>query len=61
MYYDKRLKLNHPTFEESYRDGLMSWTLGCVKRAPVARGGQGAGITQPRYHSLADPCKTLQK
>ena len=31
-------------------------SLGCVKRAPVARGGQDAGITQPRDHSLADPC-----
>ena len=30
--------------------------LGCVKSAPTARGGQGAGITQPRNHSLADPC-----
>ena len=26
-----------------------------MKRAPVARGGQGAGITQPRDHSLAVP------
>ena len=32
------------------------WSLGFVKRAPVARGGQDAGVTQPRYHSLADPC-----
>ena len=31
-------------------------SLGCVKRAPGARGGQEAGITQPRDHSLADPC-----
>ena len=31
--------------------------LGCGKRPPpVARGGQDAGITQPRDHSLADPC-----
>ena len=33
------------------------WTLGCVKRAPAARGGQDVGITQPRDHSLADPCR----
>ena len=32
------------------------WSLGCVKRAPAARCGQGAGITQPRAHSLADSC-----
>ena len=31
------------------------WSLGCVKRAPAARGGQEAGITQPRDHSLAVP------
>ena len=24
------------------------WSLGCVKRAPVARGDQDVGITQPR-------------
>ena len=30
--------------------------LGCVKRAPAARGDQDAGITQPRDHTLADPC-----
>ena len=40
----------------TYRDRLRSWTLGCVKRAPMARGDQDAGITQPRDHSLADPC-----
>ena len=27
---------------------------------PVARGGQDAGITQPREHSLADPCKQME-
>ena len=32
------------------------WSLGCVKCAPAARGGQDAGITQPRDHSLAYPC-----
>ena len=31
------------------------WSLGCVKRALVARGGQDARITQPSDHSLADP------
>ena len=30
------------------------WTLGCVKRNPVAREGQDAEITQPGDHSLAD-------
>ena len=35
------------------------WSLGCVKRAPVARGGHDAGITQPRDHSLADPCSRV--
>ena len=28
-----------------------------MKRAPAARRGQDVGITQPRDHSLADPCK----
>ena len=32
------------------------WSLGCVKRALAVRGGQDAGITQIRDHSLADPC-----
>ena len=27
-----------------------------MKRAPAARGDKDAGITQPRDHSLADPC-----
>ena len=27
-----------------------------MKRTPGARGSQDAGITQPRDHSLADPC-----
>ena len=31
-------------------------SLGCVKRAPAARGGQDAGITQPKDHPLANPC-----
>ena len=31
------------------------WDPGCVKHAPAARGGQDAGITQPRHHSFADP------
>ena len=33
------------------------WSLGCVKRAPAAR-GQDAEITQPRAYSLAEPCTT---
>ena len=28
-----------------------------MKRAPAVRGGKGAGITQPRDHSLADTCR----
>ena len=35
------------------------WALGYVKRAPAARAGQDGGITQPRAHSLADPCTRL--
>ena len=31
------------------------WSLGCVQRALAARGGQDAGITQPRDNYLADP------
>ena len=34
------------------------WSLGCVKRAPAARGGQDAVLTKLRDHSLADPCTT---
>ena len=30
--------------------------LGCVNSPLVARGSQEVGITQPRDHSLADPC-----
>ena len=30
-----------------------------MKRAPVASGGQDAGITQPRDHYLADPCTPI--
>ena len=33
--------------------------VGCVKRAPAARGGQDVGITQPGNHSIADPCTYL--
>ena len=32
------------------------WSLGCVKRAPIARGSRDAGIRQPRDHSLAIAC-----
>ena len=39
-----------------YRDRLKERSLGCVKCAPAASGGQDAGIMQPRDHSLADPC-----
>ena len=41
---------------ENLQGSAKEWSLGCVKRAPAARGGQDAGITQPRDHSLADPC-----
>ena len=30
-----------------------------MKRAPAARGGQDAGVTQPREHSFAYPCTLL--
>ena len=33
------------------------WSLGCVKRAPAARGDQGAGIMQPRDHSQPIPVR----
>ena len=33
--------------------------VGCVKRASAARGGQDAGITLPRDHSLADHCSNV--
>ena len=32
------------------------WSLGCVSSRPAARGSQEAGFTQPRDHSLAQPC-----
>ena len=43
------------------QESAKEWSLGCVKRAPAARGSQGAGITQPRDHSLADPCTGFDK
>ena len=45
---------------ENLQGSAKEWSLGCVKRAPAARGGQDAGITQPRDHSLADPCIAKQ-
>ena len=42
----------------TYRDRLKK--NGCVKRAPAARGGRDARITQPRDPSLADPCTYLR-
>ena len=35
---------NHRNIQGSAKE----WSLGCVKRAPAARGSQDAGITQPR-------------
>ena len=37
------------------------WPLGCVKRSPAARGSQDTGITQPRDHSLTDPCNHVHR
>ena len=42
--------------KDHVQESAKEWSLGCVKRAPAARKGQGAGITQPRDHSLAYPC-----
>ena len=39
----------------SIQASAQKWSIGCVKCAPVARGGQDAGFTQPRDHSYADP------
>ena len=41
----------------SIQESAKGWSLGCVKRDPAAREDQDAGITQPRDHYLADPCK----
>ena len=54
--YDYKLKLQRSGHVEG---SAKEWSLGCVKRAPAAREGQDAGITQPRDHSLADPCMHL--
>ena len=43
--------------ESLYGDRLKSGALGCVKRAPAARGRYHVGFTQPRNHFLADPCR----
>ena len=58
---DARLTLlKHGKLDEVIIQGsAKEWSLGCVKRAPAARGGQDAGITQPRDHSLADPCNLI--
>ena len=37
----------------SVQGSAKEWSLGCVKRASVARGGQDAGITQPRDHCFS--------
>ena len=44
-------------FELALQESAKEWSLGCVKCALTARGGQEAGITQPRDHSLADSCE----
>ena len=53
-----RVNLIYTSFRSRHavQGSAKEWTLGCVKRAPVARGDQDAGITHPRDHSLADPC-----
>ena len=42
---------------------VQSWAkkgaLGCVNLSPAARGSQEAGFTQPRAHSLAQPCTAV--
>ena len=43
-----------PIFEALQKSAKERY-LGCVNQA---RGSQEAGITQPRDHSLADPCIT---
>ena len=56
IYYDLRGK----THFGRYVQGLAKeGSLGCVKRAPVARGAQDAELTQPRDHYLANPCTSL--
>ena len=52
LYYSFSDNYSRTTLQGSAKD----WSLGCVKRTPSARGVQDAGITQPRDHSLADPC-----
>ena len=49
---------SYVSLNKFYRDRLNAkeLLLGCVKRAPLARGDQEVGITQPKDHSLADPC-----
>ena len=45
-----------PKVKAYLQGSAKEWTLGYVKRAAAARGSQDEGITQPRDHSLADPC-----
>ena len=48
------------TFENSgsnfYVTAPKERSLGCVNSCPAARENQEAGFTQPRDHSLAEPC-----
>ena len=42
---------------QHYREGpAKEWSLGRVNLRPTARGSPEAGFTQPRDHSLAEPC-----
>ena len=41
------LNLAHTFLTISVQGSFKEWSLGCVKCAPAARGGQNAGITQP--------------
>ena len=40
----------------SVKSSAKEWTLGCVNSHPARRGSQEAGFTQPREHSLPEPC-----
>ena len=50
-----RVNLIYTSFRSKHavQGSAKEWTLRCVTLASVARGGQGAGITQPRAHFLS--------
>ena len=53
---EKRQKVPTDGSVKYLQGSAKEWSLGCVKRAPDARGSQDTGITQPGNHSLASPC-----